>query len=72
MPNEGARRLKAWRLKHKLTQFTAAIRLNMSPSTVSHYETGASRPDRENAAVLHDVAGIPVRAWDEDVQRAAG
>lgn len=45
-------RLKALRLKYNLSQKEVAIRLNVSASIISGYETGERTPSTENILAL--------------------
>jgi transcriptional regulator with XRE-family HTH domain len=71
MTNKGARLLRAWRKRLKLTQLEAAQHIGIALSTLQHYEQGVSWPQRDNALKLKDKASVPVEAWPTKDERAA-
>ena len=52
MVNKLPARIKEMRLRSGLSQRQVALRLNMSPSIISSYETGERTPSAENLLAL--------------------
>lgn len=67
--NKGALLLEAWRREQGLTQFRAAVALDMDPSPYNKFELGKKRPGRTTALRFLETAGIPVESWDQKPAR---
>lgn len=65
-PNRGARLLREWRRANNLTQFRAAVHLDVDPSPLSALERGKKKPGRVIAVRIAERTdgAVPVDAWD--------
>lgn len=58
-------RLAAARREKGMTQRDLANRLDVWVDRVHRWEHGMSKPHRSSAAIIADLLGVPVSAWDE-------
>lgn len=62
-PEDPGRLLRRWRERNNLSQRALSVKLDISSTEVSAYETGLKRPGLDRAFAIEDVTGIPARAW---------
>lgn len=73
MQSEGAQLLREWIDRRGFeTQAAAAQFLDLLESQLSMFLNGHRRPTRDQAVVIEDRAGIPVRAWSLTADDKAG
>lgn len=66
--NSFRRKLKALRIKRKMSQARLAMLLGVSPSIVSSYEVGARLPSLEVMIDLADIFDVSIDAFFSDVE----
>jgi transcriptional regulator with XRE-family HTH domain len=65
-------RIRAARVERRITQFTLAQRVGVSPSTPHRWEAGVSRPRMAQIPALAEALGKPVEYFlDDDPAEAA-
>jgi transcriptional regulator with XRE-family HTH domain len=66
--NRGAKLLAEWRAARGLTQFQAAVLLDIDPSPLSKFERGKRKPGRTTAFKIEEKTEgyVPASSWDED------
>lgn len=67
----GACLLRTWRLRSRLTQHQAAVKLDLSEPPYNKFETGKKKPGRMwSVRIAEGTDGsVPVEAWDQKPSR---
>lgn len=61
--SDGAKLLRAWRERERLNINAAATRNGIARPAWVKWEAGWCSPNVRTAALLEDLAGVPMRAW---------